>query len=90
MSIDEIKEIAEICTILGVAGALVGHIIKYSYDQGRNEHRVAALEEAQRGLPGVTSALAALTSAVGSLEKTAERFDRALESINSRFHGRDQ
>ena len=67
-----------------VAIGLGVHALRYAYTQGKTDQRLAVLERAQGDLPGITAAISALTTAVGALQQTAERFDRAIEAVNGR------
>lgn len=65
--------------------ALVVHVVKYAYDRGQTDNRLAVVEKNTSAQGEVHSVLSALTATVGALKESVERLDRALERINHRI-----
>ncbi len=68
----------------GLGLALVAHVVRYAYDKGQTDNRLAVVEKNTSAQGEVHSVLSALTATVGALKESVERLDRALERINGR------
>lgn len=75
---------------VGILGlALLGHVIRYAFDQGRTSTRLESIEHALAASKDASAILSAMTSTVAALGKSVDRLDAALDRINSRvFSGR--
>lgn len=70
---------------VGVLGlALLGHVIRYAFDQGRISTQLSTLEHAVAAAKDASAILSAMTSTVAALGKSVDRLDSALDRINSR------
>ncbi len=69
----------------GLGLALVVHVVRYAYDKGQTDNRLAVVERNTSAQGEVHSVLSALTATVGALKESVERLDRALERINHRI-----
>lgn len=69
----------------GLGLALVVHVVRYAYDKGQTDNRLAVVEKNTGAQGEVHSVLSALTATVGALKESIERLDRALERINHRI-----
>lgn len=70
--------------IATLCAAMLAHALRYAYQQGRTDNRIAVLESVQKDLGGLREVVAALGATVESFGKITDRLDRAVESLSAR------
>lgn len=72
---------AALAAVGGLGLGLVVHLVKYAYDQGRSEQRIASLERNQSDIGQSQNLLGALTATVTGLKESVDGLQDAVNEI---------
>jgi hypothetical protein len=74
-------DVAAICSTCAVAAALLVHVMRYAYGQGRTDERLKALERGHEDLGEARQLMAALTATVTALKESVDGLQAAVGEI---------
>ncbi len=69
-------------TALAAAGALLVHVVRYAYRQGRLDQSVGELRDQLGEVAAANSAIAGLNAAVSALSATVDGVGKALDKLD--------
>lgn len=73
--------VGSLCAVAGVGAGLVRHLVKYSYDEGQKDARLAALEKHRDESLDAGKLMAGLEVTVRTLSSTVEKLDHTVNNM---------
>ena len=91
MQVETWQVITVAVSIIGLTVVLIGHIVRYAYQQGKTEQRLEAVEGASASHGEMRELLAKLSAMVGGMNESIQELKAAIHEIAPRsIRGRTQ